>query len=134
MSSLTSVGAGLLILSISLYARQLITQKSLYFSVAWFGSMALANINSILNPILYAGMNKRLRKCTVLENIDFIDRFRQKAYESVFKSRRNRTGRVFLYGLLAFTLDKIFTKIKQKIGNLYKNPADWKFNDNARHS
>ena len=32
---------------------------SIYFSVAWFGSMALANINSILNPILYAGMNKR---------------------------------------------------------------------------
>ena len=133
MSSLTSVGTGLLILSISLSASQLITRKSLYFSVAWFGSMALANINSILNPILYAGMNKRLRKFTVLENIDFIDRFRQKAYESVFKSRRNRTGRVF-HTDFSFLLWKTFLQNQTKNENSYKNPADWKFNDNARHS
>ena len=59
--------------------------------------MALANINSILNPILYAGMNKRLG--TVFDKTDFVDRFREKAYESVFKSRRNRTGRVFIQTL-----------------------------------
>ena len=29
------------------------------FATFWYGSMALANINSCLNPILYAGLNTR---------------------------------------------------------------------------
>jgi len=42
------------------------------FATFWYGSMALANINSCLNPILYAGLNTRFRKnaCQLLLKSD----------------------------------------------------------------